>query len=434
MVDAYAHLTCGALTDVGVKRKNNEDSITTLPDYGVFCVADGMGGAQGGEVASKATVTCLDHAFNQLASPENVAGVSGKARIIDRALNQASAWIKARADKKGVKGTGTTAVVIAFDGRDPSRAMVVHAGDSRAYRFRAGKLNQVSRDHTVANAAGVKNEADLPAMFRGVVTRAVGVNSVVELEQTPVDVCVGDLFLLCSDGLDKLMPDKDITSYLNEFGAGDLDDLARKMVDETNKRGGVDNVSVILIRVGEADPANLVSGTDADDKVAEPATAGIPFGDDEIETRDGDPTTRDSRPLGQDLDVPAYVGSSALETADGLEGVRPVADKPVVTPSDEERSESRKKALFVLIGIIIVGILVMLIWPKKSQKVLQFNEGVEEFTGTGEVIRVNGTPDPAADPNDIFAELTKSVDGTATPDREQVPPRLRPLPPPPGMM
>ena len=154
MPNSFAHLKIGAVTDVGVKRKNNEDSITTIPEHGVFCVADGMGGAEGGEVASQAAVSSLEKAFAGLSSPEAIASANGKAYVIDKALNQASKWIKERSDKRGIKGSGTTAVVIAFDARKPDAALVVHAGDSRAYRFRDHKLVQVSKDHTVAEAAG----------------------------------------------------------------------------------------------------------------------------------------------------------------------------------------------------------------------------------------------------------------------------------------
>ncbi len=267
MAGSYSHLSCGALTDVGVRRKNNEDFIKPLPEHGVFCVADGMGGVQGGEVASQAAVTSLEHAFKQLHSPDAVASASGKVQIIDQALNQASKWIKQRADKKGIQGTGTTAVVIAFDGRDPSKAAVVHAGDSRAYRFRRGTLKQITRDHTVANAAGLEDESELPAMFKGVITRAVGVNAVVELEQTPVDVAAGDIYLLCSDGLDKLMTDDDIAGYLKRDGDGDLQVLAQSIVDEVNRRGGVDNISVILIRTSDPDPESLADETDDLDQI-----------------------------------------------------------------------------------------------------------------------------------------------------------------------
>lgn len=253
MAEHFAHLSCGAVTDVGSRRKNNEDSIVTLPSHGVFCVADGMGGVQGGEVASQAAVTFLSKAFGKLDGPEGAESIVAKSQIIDRALNSASSWIKQRSDKKGTKGSGTTAVVIAFDARNPGHGMVLHAGDSRAYRLRDGILKQLSQDHTVAAAAGLEDDADLPAMFRGVVTRAVGVKARVEVEKTPVEVRAGDVYLLSSDGLDKMVTDPEIQERMTAYAGGDLQALAQTLVDDANRNGGVDNVSVIAVRVGETD-------------------------------------------------------------------------------------------------------------------------------------------------------------------------------------
>ena len=320
MANPFSHLSCGALTDVGVKRKNNEDSIVTLPAHGVYCVADGMGGAQGGEVASQAAVTCLDKAFGQLGSPLEIATAEGKAKLVDRALNQASKWIKQRSDKKGIRGAGTTVVVLVYDAQDPTKALIVHAGDSRAYRYRKGVIEQLSTDHTVAAAAGVTDDQKLPAMFRGVVTRAVGVKAEVELEVTPVEVRKDDVYLLSSDGLDKLVPDEKIQEFIHDHGNGDLQDLARILVDETNRRGGVDNVSVILVRVGEAE------------KLASPLPRQLDVEIDETPTSEFLPALdTDDRPTD---DAPRSVpGVFAGRTPD-------LDEDEVVTPSRDSRSAS----------------------------------------------------------------------------------------------
>jgi PPM family protein phosphatase len=403
MPGSFSHLSVGAVTDVGVRRKNNEDAIIALPQHGVFCVADGMGGAQGGEVASQAAVTCLKNAFDGLASPDAVASAAGKARIIDRALNEASHWIKRRSDKKGIKGAGTTAVVLAFDGRHPDKGMVVHAGDSRAYRFREDALVQLSRDHTVAEAAGIKDDSKLPSMFKGVVTRAVGVNAKVELEVTPTDVKVGDVFLLASDGLDKLVPDEDIAGFLREGRGGDLQALAQQLVDVTNKRGGVDNVSVVLVRVGEVDPATLVGGTDEDDDLGpEPITGG---GDDD------EPSTQD------ELELSAQRASDAgdLECHTPGGDSRTGAGKPAKRTTDEhdlppaEKRPALGDFLDAHRGKILVGLgilFVMVVWHQVRQ--LQrgpsgprgFVEGLEEFTGDGEeeVLTRRRQPLPIVEP------------------------------------
>lgn len=254
MSGAFAYLESAELSDVGRRRKNNEDSVLRLPEAGVFCVADGMGGVQGGEVASKATVDELRKDFAE--SPEGPFALTAdaSARLIERALNRASRWIKDRADAIGLAGTGSTAVVLAFDQVTPACATVLHAGDSRAYRYRAEKLTQLMTDHSVAAAAGLSDESSLPAMFRGVVTRAVGIERRVQLDQGDVEVAPRDLFLLCSDGLSKMLSDRQIQKLIRRHEKDPLPDLAKVLVDAALEAGGVDNVSVVLVRVGDTLP------------------------------------------------------------------------------------------------------------------------------------------------------------------------------------
>ena len=254
MSNGFSHLASADLTDVGRVRKNNEDSVVRLPESGVFCVADGMGGVQGGEVASKATVDALREEFT--ASPDAPFAVtsSASARLVARAINRASRWIKGRSEERGITGTGSTIVVLVFDRVVPTVAKVLHAGDSRAYRYRADKLQQLSTDHSVAAAAGLPDDKTLPAMFRGVITRAVGLENTVQLEETPIDVAAGDVFLLCSDGLTKMVNDKHLGKLLRKHAGDDLQVVAQTMIDEALHAGGEDNVSVVLVRVADSLP------------------------------------------------------------------------------------------------------------------------------------------------------------------------------------
>jgi protein phosphatase len=251
---AFSYLASADVTDVGRRRKNNEDSVLRLPEAGVFCVADGMGGVQGGEVASKAAVDALREMVT--ASPDAPCAVTAlaAARLVARALNRASQWIKARSEERGLTGTGSTAVVLAFDRVTPAQAVILHAGDSRAYRFRGERLEQLSTDHSVAAAAGLPDDKNLPAMFRGVITRAVGLEGSVVLEETPADVAGGDLFLLCSDGLTKMVSDKALGKLLRKHRDEDVAALAGRLVGEALEAGGEDNVSVVLVRVSDVLP------------------------------------------------------------------------------------------------------------------------------------------------------------------------------------
>jgi len=246
---SFSYLTVAELSDVGLRREHNEDCVLSLHAEGVFCVADGMGGAAMGEVASAAAV---DELRKGVAGQERRWEL--KAGVIREALNTASGRIRALSDERGVTGTGTTAVVIYFDAEHPDRAGILHAGDSRAYRFRGHKLEQLTTDHSMAAAAGVKHEKALPTMFRGVVTRAVGLHETVELEATAVSVAAGDVYLLCSDGLNKMVPDKRLQKLLHKAGDADVGVLARQMVEAANSAGGEDNVSVVIIRVSDPLP------------------------------------------------------------------------------------------------------------------------------------------------------------------------------------
>lgn len=254
MNTAFSYLSSAELTDVGRRRKNNEDSLVRIPEVGLYCVADGMGGVQGGEIASKACVDALMKEFTQMPDAAFALTAEASARLVERALNAASQWVKDRAESLGFTGTGSTAVVLAFDRVNPSRGMALHAGDSRAYRVRDNKLTPLTTDHSVAAAAGLPDDSTLPPMFRGVITRAVGLAHHVEIESTPFDVAPNDLFLLCSDGLSKMVNDRHIQKLIRRNQEASLDDIARLLVAEALEAGGEDNVTVIVIRVSDRLP------------------------------------------------------------------------------------------------------------------------------------------------------------------------------------
>jgi len=128
-------------------------------------------------------------------------------------------------------------------------AVALHAGDRRGYQFRDKQLTQLTEDHSLAGQLGV-DEQNLPYRMQGVITRAVGIQQHVELEETEVAVAAGDVYLICSDGLTRMVKDERLTEMLIE-GADDLNETAKQMVDEANEKGGFDNISLILVRVGD---------------------------------------------------------------------------------------------------------------------------------------------------------------------------------------
>jgi protein phosphatase len=297
---SFAYLDSAFLTDVGRKRQTNEDAVVTIPEAGVFCVADGMGGAACGEVASGWAVEELQKAF---AAPHVTASIER----IGEALNRASTRIKAMAEERGVSGAGTTAVVLCFDRQNPGQATVLHAGDSRAYRVRQGKLECLTADHSMAEAAGVKHDKALPSIFRGVVTRAVGLSEAVELEETRLAVEGGDLYFLCSDGLSRTVPERKLQKLIQKVDDADLAALARELIETANNEGGDDNISVVLVRVSADLPDHPPPTTETVDHAPPP---------DDVDPL---PPVEDEA-----LDTPDEFAGHTPDSGDSLVGITPV--------------------------------------------------------------------------------------------------------------
>jgi len=254
------------LSDVGKKRKRNEDSVLRVESHGVFCVADGMGGADAGDIASSATVREIGEGLKRHTDNESVASSAAKCRIVCESLCTANEWIKERSSQRGRGMSGSTVAVLVLDAITPDMGVCIHAGDSRVYRFRKNQLEQITRDHSIAEAAGFKDRSKVPKTFRGVVTRAIGIETELHVEETPVDVAADDLFLLCSDGLSSMLSDRKIRKILRSRGRMPLDELAAKLVEQANRKGGEDNISVVLVDVGnlEVGDANDIRGNGLD--------------------------------------------------------------------------------------------------------------------------------------------------------------------------
>lgn len=247
----FGHLAFAVRSEVGLKRPNNEDSYGSFPSYGVWCVADGMGGGDDGEIASAATVQELERLFSANPMPKGGAftGADVADAVVD-AVNSASEWIFQRAKERKRRGCGSTFVGVVFDATCPKEALALHAGDSRLYRIRDRTIRQITKDHSAAELVGVKCEADLNPMFRGMVLRAVGVQPDVSVQRTPFHVKKGDVVLLCSDGLSRMVPDKLIAEivYLER---GNPVRMVDRLIEAAYEAGAVDNVTVEVVCVGE---------------------------------------------------------------------------------------------------------------------------------------------------------------------------------------
>ena len=248
MTDSLFPIDVAYLTDTGRVRDTNEDSLSAIVDWGVFAVADGVGGLSAGDVASRKVCELLADTCDtfRTVQPLTTDFINNRLR---GAIKRANHWIRSESEHRDVRGMGTTLVLFSLDPQDPSRGISLHAGDSRLYRLRDGKFKQLTVDHSIAGQLGV-DESELHPYMQGVITRAVGIQPEVHLEETAVEVQPGDLFLVCSDGLTRMIPDPELQRLIEEEN-GSLQHTANLLVDRANDAGGYDNITLILVRVGE---------------------------------------------------------------------------------------------------------------------------------------------------------------------------------------
>jgi serine/threonine protein phosphatase PrpC len=236
-------VTAVGRTDPGRRRKHNEDAYLVMEDQAVFAIADGMGGYAAGEVASQLAVDVISEAFKtNTYTGEADPSLPRRGDELIRAIQMANTAIltQARANE-AQSGMGTTIVSCRFS-PNKQRVYICHVGDSRCYRVRGDEILALTTDHTLG-AVGITG----PAASK--LSRAVGIQDSVEVDLRVDKPQVNDYFLLCSDGLSKMVPEEMIRDIIRQ--APTLDRAVEKLVETANERGGRDNVSVILIKVQE---------------------------------------------------------------------------------------------------------------------------------------------------------------------------------------
>lgn len=243
----------GALTDVGRQRANNEDAVLVDAVHGVVVLADGMGGYNAGEVASGMAVNLIGGEMARwLREAALIASTQDVRRAMEICVDNANrAIFEASHAQAACAGMGTTLVMaVAHD----NKLIIGHVGDSRAYRWRAGLLEQLTHDHSLLqeqiDIGLITPEEAAASGNRNLVTRALGVEDAVLLDIRETDVVPGDQLLLCSDGLNDMLSDADIAAVLGASVSADA--KCRRLVNLANERGGRDNISVIIARASEA--------------------------------------------------------------------------------------------------------------------------------------------------------------------------------------
>ena len=322
-------------TDVGRQRSANEDSLVVRPP--LFAVADGMGGAKAGEVASAVAVEAVE-AAKESGEPAE-AQLASIVREANRRIYELAVADESR------RGMGTTLTLAKLHGDEVSLA---HVGDSRAYRMRGGELEQLTRDHSLVaeleRSGQITPEAAEHHPQRSIITRALGPEPDVEVDTYTLTGREGDLFLICSDGLTSMISDDEVGSILRS--ASSLDEAADALVRAANQSGGKDNITVILFRLGEgerSDGDTAVRPVPGDeDTIAGEISAA------DVQAAAEEPVVRDEEPL------TALHGAPADATV-----VRPPAARTAAAPSEapRRRRRGRSAARAAVVLLLVAGVL-----------------------------------------------------------------------------
>lgn len=350
-------LNAYGLTDVGRKRKHNEDAYLLDAERGLFVVADGMGGHAAGEVASRLTVESIqefiagtedDHDNTWPFGYNNRYSVDGNrlSTAVERANEKV---MRAVVNRPELKGMGTTVVAALFDDK---RATLVHVGDSRAYLLREAELRRLTDDHSWVQEqvnAGILSEDEARSHpLKNVVTRALGGGSHVAVDLIEIPVGGGDRFLLCSDGLTGMVSDEEITNAL--ASSRSLDEIVHGLIDLANDRGGVDNITAILVEVKSGSAAEALRGSS--DISKEKTTVSLrtaTVSDEDITPREGVELPVAEKPAGEPSPMAPEAPSEAPATEAPSEAEAPPeasTEAPPVAPSEtlDSSRESEPKS------------------------------------------------------------------------------------------
>jgi len=321
------------LTDTGRRRRRNEDSYVCEPP--LFAIADGMGGAQAGEVASRLAAAVLNETVLEGAGRD-----LSEARITEL-IQEANRRVFQRSNEDAAaSGMGTTMTVALVD--DASGTVAIgHVGDSRAYRVRDGRLEQLTDDHSLVNelvkSGRLSPEEALSHPQRSVITRAIGTEPDVDVDTFTVDTQPGDLFLLCSDGLTDMISDEEILELV-ERGEGGLAAAARQLVQAANRSGGGDNITVVAFEI--------TAGADEETEQAQPPIQAEPTTDDE-DTLSG-------------LERVPTVDTAVLSAADIGADLEAAPTAAVASPS--QAKPHRRVLPILLLALTLAVIAALVVW------------------------------------------------------------------------
>jgi serine/threonine protein phosphatase PrpC len=249
------------LSDVGLQREHNEDSFLVLNEYDLYVVADGMGGHRAGDVASRIATETISEFFKSTANDDVTwpfhfdTNLSEEENRLLTGIRVANRQIFERSTRsREYQGMGTTVVGAMFSPKK-QRMYIGHVGDSRCYRIRGGKIQQLTRDHSLINdylvAMPDLTEEQRSELPKNVITRALGMQDQVVVDLQHDDPHAGDVYILCSDGLSGMMNDDEIQRIVT--GSADIRLACKKLIERANEQGGEDNITAVVIKIESKD-------------------------------------------------------------------------------------------------------------------------------------------------------------------------------------
>ena len=248
-------LSYAGISNTGRVRKENEDDFLVMEKHCLFCVADGMGGQEAGQLASRTTLESVAKSINYLSDPQDTTMPYGLTDdMLDKPLlaniTQFSNFQVNKTSAGRIMGSTLVAAHFTENSLD-----IVHVGDSRLYLWRENQLTQLTEDHSLVyelfKLGKITQQEMRDHQMRNVITRAIGANTSVEPTLGHIDISVGDIYLLCSDGLTTMLEAGEIINIF-EKAPTDLSSLAETFVTQANEAGGRDNITVLLISVQQA--------------------------------------------------------------------------------------------------------------------------------------------------------------------------------------
>ncbi len=246
---AFKILVCG-LTDIGLVRNNNEDVWGEVPEHNFYVLADGMGGHQAGEIASREAVNLLcKYIKKTMEKQKHPKSLSSLRHAMETAIQAVNETIyRMSRTSSDLKGMGTTLCTLQVTDEG---VVYANVGDSRIYRLRDHQLDQLTQDHSLlrelVDMGQISEQSSTDFLYKNILTKAIGTEPTVEPYVAQADAAVGDIFLLCTDGLTDLLQKEDIEAILNKKQP--ISKAAKELITVAKTRGGHDNVTVVLVKI-----------------------------------------------------------------------------------------------------------------------------------------------------------------------------------------